>query len=258
MKRVIIALLLGFLLVASFFATAGAANRLTLIVDGEVSDVVLTLRDGRAYLLLRDFAAVIKADVGWNPDTREASLCKEQTALFFRPGEKQVRQGTVIRETDAEPVLIDNRMHIPLRFAAEELGYGVFYNGADRSVSLGILPTDTALTTDLFWTVSEDNTVVFSLTVQNQTGETVTITLPSGQDFDFVAGRDGVVEHRWSEGQFFTKAIRNITFEPDEEKVFTWEWQPSASGIYQIEAYYLGISNVDPVYKDTLTISVTP
>ena len=50
--------------------------------------------------------------------------------------------------------------------------------------------------------------VTWTLSVKSEADEPVTLVFPSGQDGDLVLERDGAEVYRWSDGTFFTQAIR--------------------------------------------------
>ncbi|MBI1897984.1 MAG: hypothetical protein HYS04_15850, partial [Acidobacteria bacterium] len=59
--------------------------------------------------------------------------------------------------------------------------------------------------------------MIARLRVRNSTGHPVQLNFPTGQSFDFVIRNEaGDIVQRWSEGKFFTQALRSETLAPGE------------------------------------------
>jgi hypothetical protein len=78
--------------------------------------------------------------------------------------------------------------------------------------------------------------VQFVLQVTNGTEAAVPLEFSSGQSYDFVVVRDNQEIWRWSEGQFFTMALRSESLEPGGTLRFEDSWTPpaGASGEYTV------------------------
>ena len=79
--------------------------------------------------------------------------------------------------------------------------------------------------------------------VENTGEQPLTITVPSGQEFDLVIRNEAGEEvFRWSDGKFFTQALQTIPFSPGE-RVYTVDVplsggaQPLPPGRYTVEAW---------------------
>ena len=151
---------------------------------------------------------------------------------------------------------VDGRIFVPLRFAAESLGYRVEYDQETKVIRLSTKKP--ILTSGLQWSVPSGNSVGFALTVKNSDSSPANVILLGGQDFDMVVKQDGKEIYRWSDEKFFTLAIRYITYAPGEERKFTWEWMPPSAGTYEIEVYYLGVSREEPVVRQSLIVDWEP
>jgi hypothetical protein len=90
--------------------------------------------------------------------------------------------------------------------------------------------------------------VQFTLQVRNTASAAVTVTLPTGQDYDFIVrAADGTEVWRWSHDQAFTQVVRQATFGPGETKTFTTTWdqrnndgQPVGAGQFTVTGVYTG------------------
>lgn len=78
--------------------------------------------------------------------------------------------------------------------------------------------------------------VQFVLQVTNSSSAAVPLEFSSGQSYDFVVVRDNREIWRWSEGQFFTMALRSESLEPGGTLRFEESWTPpaGASGEYTV------------------------
>lgn len=70
----------------------------------------------------------------------------------------------------------------------------------------------------------------FELTVRNRTANTVIVQFSSGYQYDFVAFRNGgnTPVWKWSDLATFTQATTELSFAPNESKVFTADWSQQA------------------------------
>jgi Intracellular proteinase inhibitor len=70
----------------------------------------------------------------------------------------------------------------------------------------------------------------FELTVRNRTADTVVVQFTSGYQYDFVAFRNGgnAPVWKWSDRVAFIQANTEISFAPNESKVFTVDWNQEA------------------------------
>lgn len=72
------------------------------------------------------------------------------------------------------------------------------------------------------------DSVHFVLQVTNTAEDTVTLTFPSGQSFDFVVLDEGREVWRWSADRMFTQAIRTEALAPGETRSYEAAWTPPA------------------------------
>jgi flagellar hook assembly protein FlgD len=91
--------------------------------------------------------------------------------------------------------------------------------------------------------------VPFEMRLRNRGDRPVTLTFPTGQDFDIVVrNAAGMTVWRWSEGRAFTQALRDVTLAPGEERRFSATWDQQTSDGRQ----------VDPgTYQATATLTVS-
>lgn len=71
----------------------------------------------------------------------------------------------------------------------------------------------------------------FDLEARNLTGQSVSLTFPTSQIYDFIVlDRDSSrVRWRWSENLSFTQAVTQLTFEPNSSKSYSVLWNGDLS-----------------------------
>lgn len=72
----------------------------------------------------------------------------------------------------------------------------------------------------------QGDSVHFVLQVTNASEQPVALEFTSGQSYDFVVHRGERELWRWSEGQFFTQALRSETLPPGETLRYQASWAP--------------------------------
>lgn len=79
------------------------------------------------------------------------------------------------------------------------------------------------------YTVGEP--IAVTLTLTNVGNEPATFQFNTGQIYDFVVARSGVIVWRWSQGKAFTQALTVLTLRPGEARRFQEQWnQRDAQG----------------------------
>lgn len=245
----------GIALILVLFVSSAASAEVRVDVNGKVL-VGGIVENGRSFLEMRFFAETLGAAVAWHHESKTVYITQGETVVSFTQGQAKYFVNGEVRVIDAAPINVGGRLFVPLRAAAESLGYLVAYDQEAKTVSLK--KEEAVLSAELDWKVLFGNDVAFALTVKNTGNVPVDVTLPGGQDFDMVVKQDGKEVYRWSDGKFFTLALRFVTYAPGEEKQFTWEWLPPAAGTYEVEVYYLGISVNEPVVRKTLVVDWEP
>ena len=97
-------------------------------------------------------------------------------------------------------------------------------SGADE----GLLPSLTVTTAS--------GAVTFNLQVTNVSDAPIELVFPDGQSAEFVVRRNGEEIWRWSDGQMFTQAVRQITLAPGESRSYSGEWRPGGGTTGQFVA----------------------
>jgi hypothetical protein len=85
--------------------------------------------------------------------------------------------------------------------------------------------------------VARGGSVVWSLTLANHTDRAIELVCPTGQEAEVGLSRAGATPYRWSEGRFFTQAVRRMLVEPGETSIELQEERLDLSpGEYTLQA----------------------
>ncbi len=100
------------------------------------NDVVPLVRNGRTMLPVRAVAEAMGAQVGWNGDTRCATITKGDLYIEIYLGSDRAYVNGTPRLLDAPAFAENNRTYLPLRFVAESLGAQVDWEQATQRITI--------------------------------------------------------------------------------------------------------------------------
>ena len=141
-KRLI---LLFALLMVGLFAVQAVAADVAVFVDGEA----VVFADQKPYIDENDRTLVpmrapmeaLGATVSWDNETYQATIEKDGVVVVFTIGSATYTVNGEVKEMDTQAVLTGDRTCIPIRYAAEALGYEVLWDGENYTVNI-ITPTE--------------------------------------------------------------------------------------------------------------------
>lgn len=104
----------------------------------------------------------------------------------------------------------------------------------------------------------EKKGVKLQFSITNISNKPIQLQFSSGQEFDyFIYNKNRELVYQWSEGRFFTQAIKTITLEPNDQLAYTeyWDGQTKSgtratSGTYTVEVII--VAKVEPVDGKTV------
>ncbi len=145
MKKILISL---FIALFAFGITAYADGEMTITFQSD--NPVMTVNgerrniddngtspfiiDGRTLLPVRAFVEAIGGTAEWDGNSRTATLAYKDNVIKLTIDSTTAYLNNEPRTLDVIPVIISGRTMLPIRFVAESFGYGVYWNGAARSV----------------------------------------------------------------------------------------------------------------------------
>lgn len=130
-KRIAIAflmMLLTFAAAASGYAFYESDN-IEIIISGKSVELEISPRiiSDRVFLPVRSVFEYLKADVEWDDIKKTASCEKDGKTIIFTLGEREIKTDDKSVFMDTTPEIIDDRMYIPIRYAAECMGKSVYW-----------------------------------------------------------------------------------------------------------------------------------
>ncbi len=262
--------------------SAGAQSRQAprIVVNDRViqTDVAPRILQGTTLVPIRFVAQALGADVVWDPIKRQAIITLEAQNVIVQTGSDEVVAGDRVVEARVPTQVIQGRTMVPLRAVSEGLGATVEYVPATNTVVIrtaeaagtGSTPSPAdvvrqAMSAEL--RVPENRyrrgvPIPMALRVQNTGDRPILLQMPTGQQYDFLVERDGTEVWRWSQGQVFTQALSNLTFDPDEVRTFTiaWDQRDNAgnlvpAGTYTISGILPNMANVSLRSSRTVEIA---
>lgn len=99
-------------------------------------DAVPIIQNDRTLLPLRAVVEGLGGSVAWEDETKTAVFAKGDKVIFMTIGSKTAFVNTTEYTMDTEPVIIDGRTMLPIRFVAENLGFDVDWDGNTRTITV--------------------------------------------------------------------------------------------------------------------------
>ncbi|MCD8049165.1 MAG: carboxymuconolactone decarboxylase family protein [Clostridia bacterium] len=103
------------------------------IDDNNTTPVVI---DNRTLLPVRAFVEAIGGEVDWNNDTSTATLTYGDDVITLTIGSTTAYLNGEANTLDVEPVIINDRTMLPIRFIAESFGYTVLWSQEAQTVTI--------------------------------------------------------------------------------------------------------------------------
>lgn len=149
MKKLILTLVFLFVLGTFFVPTQAKTEFFTpvcLTVNGEYvkSPNHAYLKNGNTMVSLRDFGEIFNADVLWNEKTSTATVKTDTKTISVTKNKSNATVNGKSYKLGTSAVIANDRVYVPLRFLAENLGAKVNWNSsticADLSAGTASVP----------------------------------------------------------------------------------------------------------------------
>lgn len=141
----------------------------TVYVDGErllLEDPILEV-EGRLLVPIRHLVEALNGFVHWMPESYEAMVISSLgDEIIFQRDNPLMRFNGMEYRMDIEPILVDQRMYIPLRHAAQFLHAEVAWDGETASAHLSLMPPYIVQEGDTLETISKQLEVSEELLVE--------------------------------------------------------------------------------------------
>lgn len=141
-KKILLLLLSAVLLVTPF--TSAADEGAYVFLDGEE----ITLSGAAAYfdtdigIIMASmdlFSEKLGVEVNYSPETGTVLLSHKDTVLTFTVDDTEAKLNSRNVTLDTPPVLKEGTVYVPLRFAAENLGFELTWNADEKRVDLATI-----------------------------------------------------------------------------------------------------------------------
>lgn len=108
-------------------------------VDGEAvkfNDQYPIIEDGRTLIPIRALGETLGAKVDWDEDDRSVTITRGGTEIELKIGDTSAYVDGAEHELDTAAEILNGRTMVPLRFAAETLGFDVDWDQESRTVTI--------------------------------------------------------------------------------------------------------------------------
>lgn len=117
---------------------AFASYDVKILVDGHALQCSQPpiIQDGTTLVPMRDVFEGLGASVSWDDNTRSATGAYNDVSVTIYPDDGSFFKNGKPLELAVKPIIVNNRILIPLRAVAESFGYSVMWRGEDYTVSI--------------------------------------------------------------------------------------------------------------------------
>lgn len=99
-------------------------------------DTAPIIQNGRTLLPLRAVVEGLGGSVAWEAETKTAVFAKGDKVIFMTIGSNTAFVNTTEYTMDTEPIIIDGRTMLPIRFVAENLGFKVEWDESTQTITV--------------------------------------------------------------------------------------------------------------------------
>lgn len=134
--------LIGLLLGGSIFAATESQNEVDIIIDGEELELIPSpkIKYEVAMVPFRPFYDALDAEVYWDENKERLSAKKGDRRVDLTVGRAVAFVGGTYELLNISPFIHENRVYVPLRFAAESLRANVDYDKSKGSIEIETRP----------------------------------------------------------------------------------------------------------------------
>ncbi len=98
--------------------------------------------NNRTLVPLRQTVESFGCSVGWDGNSKIATISKENNKVIVYVGWNMINVSGATREIDTNPVIVNNRVYLPIRAVLEAFGYIVYWNQNTKTVVADIINND--------------------------------------------------------------------------------------------------------------------
>ncbi len=140
---------------------------IVMVVDGqtvETKEMPPIILNGRTMVPAREFFEQLGAKVSWNQSAKRVTIDYNDQQIILTINSRTVYIGensTTISQADPAPKIINDKTMIPVRFVAEEFGFGVEWKNDTRTVLITSPETEKIKLTAVTFESGEEEDCVF-------------------------------------------------------------------------------------------------
>lgn len=142
-KKITIILLLFLMTFSIVNANELSNSDISIFVDDvkQVYDTKPIIENGRTLVPMRGIFETLGAKVDWEEETKTAKATKEEMQVEIKIGSYFAKKGNESIKLSVQPMIIEGRTMVPLRFIGESFGAKVDWNGEKRIVTIATQKT---------------------------------------------------------------------------------------------------------------------
>ena len=124
------------------FSCFGQTNEISIYLNDKqfFTEYKTIIQHGRLMFSLRDIGRLINSDVVWQEEQNMAVVSNEKQRISFALNQQAVlieEDGfTDVKKMDTRPIIVNERMYIPVRVVSEISGFQVFWNSEHNQVHI--------------------------------------------------------------------------------------------------------------------------
>ena len=99
-------------------------------------DTAPFIKDNRTFVPIRFVAENLGFSVQWDAAERKVTIEENGLTIVMKIGSKTIYENGIKKSMDTAPFIKDNRTFVPIRFVAENLGFSVQWDAAERKVTI--------------------------------------------------------------------------------------------------------------------------
>lgn len=207
------------------------------IVLGDEVDFNLTIENRSDYEITKHFTSGQRYDFIVKKDGKKVWQWSDGIDFI------SVIQNIVFEPEDKETYSIDWEPEKTGKYTVEAYFMGESRTQPVATKEFWVLDNEEELKLSYKLDVIKGDPNLFILKVTNKSDETINITLPTGQIYDFLVTEDGDKVWQWSDGRSFSQASQNLKFYARETKLYYAQFKPEDDGDYQVYGFFKGAEN---------------
>ncbi len=178
MRKLICVVFIILLFCSTLSISAFADSNIKLYVNNNeiFCDTPPIIISGRTLVPVRAVFSGFDAEVNWDDSIKRVTVQKDDVNISLDIGSKIAVVNSNEKTLDVEPIIINDRCMIPIRFVSETLGYDVKWNDNERSVYINE-PESELLSVNKIKIIENSNNNIVSIVFDESIAKSSVMTL---------------------------------------------------------------------------------